>query len=69
MPFVANPERTPHPKDPNALSMTARFPVDTFRKIQQLAQDDQRSLNNIVNKLVDEGLASFESQGLIARPR
>lgn len=60
MPRVANPDRKPHPKDPDGFSISARFPREVFHEIQQLAAKDQRSLNFIVNKLVEKGLTILD---------
>jgi hypothetical protein len=65
----ADLRRMPHPKDPNGFSMTARFDIETFRVIQKLSQDDKRSLNFTVNRLVREGIESFQAQGLIDQPK
>lgn len=65
MPRTFDPRRQTTSKDPNGFSISARFDVETFRVIQQLSKEDQRSLNFTVNKLVREGIESFQAQGLI----
>jgi hypothetical protein len=53
---VANPNRQPNPKDPKGFSISARFPVETFQSIHEIAAREQRSLNFVVNELVALGL-------------
>ena len=60
MPRIANPNRKPHPKDPEGFSISARFPKELFAEIRRLAERDQRSLNFIVNKLVEKGLTVID---------
>lgn len=55
---TADPERKPHPKDLGGFSISARFPKDVFAQIHRIAQDDKRSLNFVVNQLVEAGLAA-----------
>jgi hypothetical protein len=59
MPRTADPNRTPHPKDLGGFSISARFPKDVFAQIHEIAQNDQRSLNFVVNQLVKAGLAAM----------
>jgi predicted transcriptional regulator len=60
MPRVVNPDRVPTEKSPNGLSISVRFPPDTFHRIRELAQADERSMNWMVLHLVDEGFAAID---------
>jgi len=55
---VANPDRAPHPKHGGLFSMTARFPKEVFAQLHAIALRDERSLNFVVNELVQAALSS-----------
>ena len=53
---LANFDRLLDPKDKNSGSVSARFPIEVFTRIYEIASKEERSLNYVVNELVALGL-------------
>lgn len=59
---TVNPNRQPHPKDPKGISISVRFTPEQFHRVREMAEADQRSMNFIVNLLVEEGFNAIEKR-------
>jgi hypothetical protein len=62
MPRTVNPDRQPHPKDPKGLSISVRFTTEQFHRVREMAEADQRSMNFVVNLLVEEGFNAIDKR-------